>query len=88
MHIETPDTPGIISQPDIMFGKPVIAGTRITVELIMERIAAGQTIDDILASYPHLTRQQVLSALEHAARLVRAEAKCAIERVTGQKVED
>lgn len=86
MRIDPPDTPGIVSRPDVLFGKPVIEGTRITVELIMERIAAGQTIEDILASYPHLAREQVLAALEHAARLVRAEARCAIERATGQRV--
>lgn len=87
MQINTPNTPGIVSRPDVMFGKPVIEGTRITVELIMERIAAGQSVDDILASYPHLTREQILSALAHAAQLVRAEARGAIEHATGQQVE-
>ena len=87
MQINTPTTPGIVSRPDVMFGKPVIEGTRITVELIMERIASGQTVDDILMSYPHLSREQVLSALAHAAQLVRAEARSAIEHVTGQQVE-
>jgi uncharacterized protein (DUF433 family) len=88
MRIETPETPGIVSQPDVLFGKPVIQGTRISVELVMERIAAGQTVDDILASYPHLSREQVLAALKHAAQLARAEAKCAIEHATGQQVAD
>jgi uncharacterized protein (DUF433 family) len=87
MQINTPNTRGIVSRPDVMFGKPVIEGTRTTVELIMERIAAGQSVDDILASYPHLTREQVLSALAHAAQLVRAEARGAIEHATGQQVE-
>jgi uncharacterized protein (DUF433 family) len=71
-----------------MFGKPVIEGTRITVELIMEQVAGGQTITDILASYPHLTRDQVLAALEHARQLVRAEARCAIEHATGVRVDE
>ncbi len=87
MQINTPDTPGIVSRPDVMFGKPVIEGTRITVELVMERIAAGQTVDDLLLSYPHLTREQVLSALAHVVQLVRAEARGAIEHATGQQVE-
>ena len=87
MQINTPNTPGIVSRPDVMFGKPVIEGTRITVELIMERIAAGQSVDDILTSYPHLTREQVLSALAHVAQLVRAEARGAVEHATGQQVE-
>lgn len=86
MRIEVPETSGIISRPDVLFGKPVIEGTRISVELIMERIASGRTVDDILADYPHLTRNQVLAALTHAAQLVRAEAVCAIEHATGAKV--
>ena len=87
MQINTPNTPGSVSRPDVMFGKPVIEGTRITVELIMERIAAGQSVDDILVSYPHLTREQILSALAHVAQLVRAEARGAVEHATGQQVE-
>jgi uncharacterized protein (DUF433 family) len=86
MRIEAPETPGIISRPDVLFGKPAIEGTRISVELIMERIASGRTVDNILASYPHLTRDQVHAALAHAAQLVRAEAVCAIEHATGAKV--
>lgn len=50
--------------PRIMVGKPVIKGTRITVELILEKLATGETIDDILGSYPHLTREQILACLE------------------------
>ena len=50
----------IESNPKIMFGKPVIKGTRITVELILGKIADGETVDTILSAYPHLTREQVL----------------------------
>ena len=50
----------IESNPKIMFGKPVIKGTRITVELILGKIADGETIDAILSSYPHLSREQIL----------------------------
>ena len=88
MRIETPATPGIVSQPDVLFGKPVIEGTRITVELIMERVAAGWAIYEIRASYPHLTCEQILAALAHTAGLARAEARCAIEHATGQQVAD
>ncbi len=49
----------IVSDPKIMMGKPVIAGTRITVELILEKLAAGETIDDLLAAHPRLTRKGV-----------------------------
>ena len=54
--------------PKIMVGKPVIKGTRITVELILEKLAGGETIEDILKSYPHLNRAQILACLEYAYR--------------------
>jgi uncharacterized protein (DUF433 family) len=57
----------IQSDPAIMMGKPVIAGTRITVELILEKLAAGETIEQILESHPRLTREAILAALEYAA---------------------
>lgn len=46
----------ITSDPKIMMGKPVIAGTRITVELILDKLAAGETYEQILEAHPHLTR--------------------------------
>ena len=54
------------SNPKIMFGKPVIKGTRITIELILGKIADGETVDAILSSYPHLTREQVLACVDYA----------------------
>ncbi|HKD75435.1 MAG TPA: DUF433 domain-containing protein [Ktedonobacterales bacterium] len=60
------EQPLITSDPQIMVGKPIIRGTRITVELILRKIAAGQTIDQILADYPHLTREGIVAALEYA----------------------
>ena len=61
-EVKSVETPLIVVDPDIMLGKPVIAGTRITVELILEKMAAGQTIDQILEDYPQLTREGVLAA--------------------------
>lgn len=52
--------------PGIMLGKPVIKGTRITVELIIEALAAGRSIEDLLTSYPSLTKEAVLAALQFA----------------------
>lgn len=52
--------------PRIMVGKPVIKGTRITVDLVLGKLAAGETIEDILNSYPHLERKQILACLEYA----------------------
>jgi len=61
----------IISDAAIMMGKPVIRGTRITVELILTKLAAGQTIERILEDYPHLTREGIVAAIEYAAESVR-----------------
>jgi uncharacterized protein (DUF433 family) len=57
----------IQSDPAVMMGKPVIAGTRITVELILEKLAAGETVEQILESHPRLTREAIFAALEYAA---------------------
>lgn len=53
----------IISDPNIMMGKPVVAGTRITVELILEKLSAGESIEQIIKSHPNLTRQGIKAAL-------------------------
>ena len=53
--------------PAIMFGKPVIRGTRITVELILRKLAGGMTIDEILKDHPHLTSDDIYVAAAFAA---------------------
>ncbi len=53
--------------PGVMVGKPVIAGTRITVEHLLRRLAAGRSVDDVLDDHPHLQREDVLAALAFAA---------------------
>ena len=63
----------ITSDPLIMMGKPIIVGTRITVELILEKLAAGETVDQILEAHPRLTRQAILAALAFAAEALRAD---------------
>jgi len=63
----------ITSNPAVMMGKPVIAGTRITVENILDRLAAGESIDDIRAALPRLERDDVRAALEFAAEALRAD---------------
>lgn len=57
----------ITSDPQVVLGKPVIRGTRITVELILNKLAAGRSIDEILQDYPHLTREGIVAAIEFAA---------------------
>jgi uncharacterized protein (DUF433 family) len=61
----------IVSDPDIMMGRPTIRGTRITVELILEKLGQGMTTDEMLEAYPHLTREQVLAALQFATDYLR-----------------
>ena len=63
----------IQADPSIMMGKPVVAGTRITVELILEKLAAGETIEQILVAHPRLTREAIQAALAFAARALRAD---------------
>ena len=58
----------IQSDPKIMMGKPVVVGTRITVELILEKLAAGETVEQILDEHPRLTKQAVLAAVKFAAK--------------------
>jgi uncharacterized protein (DUF433 family) len=65
--------PLIVSDPAVMMGKPVVAGTRVTVELILEKAAAGESVDQIVASHPRLTRPAVLAAFAFAARTMRAD---------------
>jgi uncharacterized protein (DUF433 family) len=63
----------IQSEPSIMMGKPVIAGTRITVELILEKLVAGETIEQLLEAHPRLTREAMQAALAFAASALRAD---------------
>ena len=63
----------ITSDPDVMMGKPVISGTRITVEIILEKLSYGETIDQILESYPQLTPESIHAALHFAAKALKAD---------------
>ena len=63
----------VASDPSVMMGKPVITGTRITVELVLERLSAGETVEQILEAHPRLTREGILSALHFAAQAMRAD---------------
>jgi uncharacterized protein (DUF433 family) len=65
--------PLVISDPAVMMGKAVVSGTRITVELILEKLAGGETIDQILDSHPRLTREGILAALDYASRVLRSD---------------
>lgn len=57
----------IEQRPDVMLGKPVINGTRITVELILERLGDGWSVADLLEAYPDLRTEHVHAAQSYAA---------------------
>lgn len=63
----------IVSDPTVMMGKPVVRGTRITVESIVERVGAGESIESIVDSHPRLTREGVLAAISFAAEALKAD---------------
>ena len=63
----------IHSDPTVMMGKPIVVGTRITVELILEKLSAGETVEQILEAHPRLTKEGVLAALNFAAQALRAD---------------
>lgn len=63
--------PLITSDPKVMMGKPVIAGTRITVEHILEELAAGSTVDELLDAHPRLSVETIQAALAYALEILR-----------------
>ena len=63
----------IVSNPKVMMGKPVVSGTRITVELILEKLSAGESFDDLLKSHPRLRREGIQAALNFAREALRAD---------------
>ncbi|KYF94570.1 DUF433 domain-containing protein [Sorangium sp. So ce388] len=62
----------ITSDPEVMLGKPVIRGTRITVEHILEELGGGMTFDDLLSAHPQLTQEDIDETVSRAARLSRS----------------
>lgn len=63
----------IISDPKVMMGKPVIAGTRITVEHILEELSHGKSIDQLLEAYPTITKEGILAALDYAVKVLKSD---------------
>ena len=63
----------IVSDPAVMMGKPVVKGTRITVESILERIGAGEMIEQVVDAHPRLSREAVLAAIAFAAEVLKAD---------------
>ena len=69
----------IVSNPGVMMGKPVVAGTRITVELILEKLAAGESFAQILDAHPRLNEDGIRAALAFAAEALRADVVYPVE---------
>ncbi|MGQ4915965.1 MAG: DUF433 domain-containing protein [Candidatus Asgardarchaeia archaeon] len=59
--------------PNIMGGKPVIKGTRVTVEAILKRLAEGLDVEDVLKDYPYLTKDDIKAAIAYAAKVLEDE---------------
>ena len=62
----------IVSDPNIMLGKPTVEGTRITVESILEKLAAGRTYEEVLEAYPRLSQRDIYDALAFATKSLSA----------------
>lgn len=73
----------ITSDPKIMMGKPVVKGTRITVELILEKLGAGESVEQILSEHPGLTAEAVRGAIAFAAEALRADVIYPAEKIAG-----
>lgn len=67
------DLSRITSSPDVMMGKPVVRGTRVTVEHILDELSGGMSIEELMASHPRLTEDDLRAALAFAAESVRLE---------------
>jgi uncharacterized protein (DUF433 family) len=65
--------PRITSDPNIALGKPVVEGTRITVEFLLEQLGAGESIDELLRAHPRLTVAGIRAACRHAAAVMRCD---------------
>ena len=63
----------IVTNPDVMMGKPVVEGTRITVELILEKLSFGESVEQIVDTHPTLSREGVLAALKYAVDVLRSD---------------
>jgi len=63
----------ITAQPGVMLGKPVIKGTRITVELLLRKLSEGMSIPELLEAYPHLKKEDIQAALSYSADVIGSE---------------
>jgi uncharacterized protein (DUF433 family) len=60
----------ITRNKEVMMGKPCIKGTRITVELILQRLSEGETVEGLLDGYPHLSKEGILACVDYARAIM------------------
>lgn len=63
----------ITVNPKVMLGKPIIKGTRITVEIILRKIAGGYSFDEIIEMYPHITKEDIMASVSYAVSVMESE---------------
>lgn len=63
----------IVTDPNILCGKPIVKGTRISVELVLKKLSEGVTIDELLEIYPSLIKEDVLAVLSYSAYIISQE---------------
>jgi len=63
----------IVMDPEVLSGKPLIKGTRISIEFILELLASGMSTEDILREYPQLKKEDILEALQYATKVLKHE---------------
>jgi uncharacterized protein (DUF433 family) len=66
-------TKHIESKPEVLFGKPVIVNTRISVDLVLEKLASGDSVEDLIEAYPHLRKDDIYACLLFAAETIKNE---------------
>lgn len=70
----------VVADPNVLVGKPVIKGTRISVELVMDLLAGGYTPEQILRQYDHLTLDDIHACLAYAREVIQSERMFAVKR--------
>jgi len=65
--------------PEIMFGKPVIKVTRLPIDLILEKLAYGETEEDLIAEYPFLTKDDIKAAILYASKFISLEEEVILD---------
>ena len=63
----------IACNPDVMLGKPVIKGTRITIELLLKKLSEGMSMEELITAYPQLKKEDILAAISYSAEVISRE---------------